>query len=217
MKDIFQRDEVKFVIDDYIISQLMPIIKSKFNLDTYSSLGEYEITSLYFDTKDLRSFREKQDGDNLKSKIRYRYYNDDRNGFLEIKKRMDKYVHKNRYRLSDQDFSEHSLRLIKKIGLDLSEFYHFHPQIWIKYTRQAWTEKRNPSIRITIDKNIRHCKFRGRTQHFKSSRFLKANERILEIKFDHKTRLITELINQLDKYHQSVSKYYGCMSELKNI
>ncbi|MCO5044441.1 MAG: VTC domain-containing protein [Verrucomicrobia bacterium] len=69
---------------------------------------ENTIHSIYYETRSLRSFAEKVDGDNLKHKVRLRWYRDNRGAaesneipaFLEVKFRIGSARHKIRQKLS---------------------------------------------------------------------------------------------------------------------
>lgn len=97
--------ERKFIAPDLRAEAAIAILDGLLSAD-----GEYpvnRITSVYYDTPGLHLYAEKSDGDNLKRKVRLRWYSDDRltatetaRAFLEVKFRVGGARHKLRHEVA---------------------------------------------------------------------------------------------------------------------
>src|SRR5947207_15583680 len=101
----FRRLELKYFLPDRWIRHLVEQISPFTEVDPYlvregRGRTSYPVTSLYFDSYDLSSFLEKENGLLFRRKIRLRTYEQafSRNApcFIEIKRRLDSVVIKDR-------------------------------------------------------------------------------------------------------------------------
>lgn len=141
--------------------------------------GEYPsntINSIYYETRDLRAFAEKADGDNLKHKVRLRWYSDsvrraDTAGitaYLEVKFRIGSARHKMRHALkldahwlNTTPLSDPKLRDVLLLASpELGEWMSnaLLPAIHISYERHRY---RCPYTdgRVAVDQNIQVHRF----------------------------------------------------------
>ena len=113
----FRRIELKYFLPDRFLTHFVERISPYTEVDPYlvrEGLGRvsYPVTSLYFDSYDLQAFHEKEDGLFYRRKIRLRAYEDEfaeaSPAFLEIKRRLDSVVIKDRLSLPAGSLSPHS-------------------------------------------------------------------------------------------------------------
>jgi len=136
--------------------------------------GFYEVISLYYDSPRFFYYWEKIDGASRRKKIRVRTYR--RNGryfssdiFLEIKRKRDAVILKDRLLLSRENLSKTDLSLVSCL-LSLNnahsrrvyEEYLFEqkmrclkPAVLVAYSREPFVGKYNQNVRITFDYGIR--------------------------------------------------------------
>ncbi len=132
----------------------------------YSSV----VSTVYFDTPQLQLYREKRNGDYLKSKIRLRWYEDWREmkpgktvcGFLELKRRVGVLRQKERIEvsLSSQSLLDNPLKnkeimelpvLMKQTAENLPEM--LAPMLHIQYNRYRFVDPQSAS-RVSLDTDI---------------------------------------------------------------
>ncbi len=155
------------------------------------------INTLYYDTKDLALYFEKRNGDYLKSKIRLRWYDDNKNEhngdkfemFLEFKLRNGSGRHKFREKLIFNlekgelpDFTDRQfLSLIDKNAANIPERLplNIFPVINIKYERERFICPYS-GARVCLDKNIRSSWINDSVLPYKKA--VSSNFIVLEIK-----------------------------------
>ena len=95
-KDVFERIETKFLLDDMQYTELMKRLENVAAVDSY---GKTSILNIYFDTPDYRLIERSLEKPVYKEKLRLRTYgvaSDDTNAFIEIKKKYKGVVYKRR-------------------------------------------------------------------------------------------------------------------------
>jgi hypothetical protein len=189
--------------------------------------GRYTLSSLYYDSPDLRCFRENQDGIKFRRKLRIRRYEtdevftDESPVFLEIKQRFDRVTQKRRTVLPYRE----ALRLCNNrempgdgIGdkATVDEVYVFlwqynlRPASIVRYDRQAFTgTEHDPGLRVTFDTSL---SFRARQLHLHEARaglpMLPAHQVVMEIKVDQRIPLwLTQMIAAHNLQLIGISKY----------
>lgn len=155
---------------------IAPINQKDFAVDLLSchcfpddSFPVGKIRSIYFDSYDLSSYDEKRNGDNIKVKLRLRWYGEATNpdgttrAFLEAKHRLGSARRKFRQEyllpvdwlektpLEDASFSEFIQKEVQK--LDLLESFYWTPTVIIAYDRMRFFCP-NTQSRIALDYNI---------------------------------------------------------------
>ncbi len=175
--EVFNRREVKYMLNDDDKNLLLSIIGNYMNADSFNKDGKtYTICNLYLDTDSDELIRKSLEKPEFKEKIRLRSYGrvslDDK-VFLESKKKFDGVVNKRRTNFLLKDaykyFEDGSLpenpiqangkplkmntQVLKEIDY-IMHFYNLKPKVFISYDRLAFFEKTNVDFRLTIDTNI---------------------------------------------------------------
>ena len=199
--------------------------------DSYSLQNNkpYNVKSLYFDTRDIKSFWHKVDGHNFRTKYRMRYYNSDyQHFFFEIKRKKSDYIYKTRlpYDLNiSNNISSFDSLLQTLTENNKTEFYirklQLIPTLWISYDRMAFQDKRTKDLRITFDSNIHQSSFRTESAFpYKQNSIISPCEKvIMEIKYNNELpKWIINLIQDLDINRISFSKYnYSFLKTYKGL
>lgn len=232
----FNRYEIKYLIDELKVARLREELEARMEADPYSPLGGYPVTSVYYDTPDLRFYWEKIEGLRFRRKLRMRLYGqpascaEDTPVHVEIKQRVNRVTQKRRLSLPyqqarrwldereelDLDVSGTSRGFVNEVtslvgNLDL------RPIVTTGYQREAFIGREaDLGLRVTIDHRVHG---RDRDFHFASSaenRFLippklaivelKANERVPYWATDLTARLDMSVV-RISKYCQSVEAF----------
>ncbi len=162
-KNVFQRVETKYLLDDAACRALLTRIRLDITPDAF---GRYTICNVYFDTPDSALVRNSIEKPVYKEKLRLRSYGTpkpDDKVFLELKKKYDGVVYKRRVSLPLRD-AEQYLKTGRHEGRDgqilheLDYFLRFYapvPKLYLAYEREAYTGRDDRELRITFDTNIR--------------------------------------------------------------
>ena len=163
-KDVFQRIEVKYLLDDMQYTELRKRLEGMAEVDSY---GKTSILNIYFDTPDYKLIERSLEKPIYKEKLRLRTYgvaNDDTNAFIEIKKKYKGVVYKRRismpYKkameyLVDGKRPEERSQISDEIDYFLKYYKGIRPAMAISYDRIAMAGTTDPDLRITFDTNIR--------------------------------------------------------------
>lgn len=239
------RLEYKYLLSnaqlDEFRSSLLPFVEP----DEYAAKrqhNEYTVRSIYFDSMNLDDYRDKIEGIKIRKKLRVRGYNEykhDNTIFLEVKRKFENHISKNRAPLNysnlDELLSSSDIDnlLIRKKGYLNSEqdamkfLYHykkktFVPVVLVVYEREAYFSKHDLTLRITIDKNLRSLQLPGTSDLFNDNELKRAmlNKVILEIKFYNGfPQWLQKMITRFELQRRALSKYTICVDnhlELKN-
>ena len=174
----FQRIELKYFLPYRYLEHFVERVSRRTNVDPYlvqEGLGRtrYPVTSLYFDSWDLSAWREKEDGQFFRRKIRLRTYTDEFSEhapcFLEIKRRLDAVVLKDRIglpagvltpdvwpsRLLPHLLSHAEARDETSDEAEMMRgWFNLQPTAIVRYQRTALVAKEDPNTRITVDHNL---------------------------------------------------------------
>lgn len=104
----FNRYEIKYFVPENRLSALRDALAERLDIDPLSPPGGYRIESVYFDTPDLRFYREKIEGLKFRRKLRIRRYGNAPIDPLapvnvEIKQRVNRVTQKRRFQLGLED------------------------------------------------------------------------------------------------------------------
>ncbi len=223
----FNRFELKYLITLAQAERFKQALRPYLLQDEHGENGKYGLTSLYYDSPDLRCYWEKEYGLRFRRKLRIRKYEtnepmtEDTPVFLEIKQRVDRVTQKRRVVLSYGD----ALRLAndRKLPKDtredqetLEEMYAFawqynlRPVSIVRYDRQAFMgTEYDMGLRVTFDTNLT---FQTHKLHIHESAsalpMLSPNQVVMEIKVnDHIPLWLTDLIAIHNLKMVRVSKY----------
>lgn len=158
------RQEKKFLIDKLTMAKLADELRQVMIEDPHNRGVGYPIRSLYFDSLDDRDAQEKEDGVELRRKIRLRCYSPDADfAMLEMKQKEGPMQRKRSVRLSRDAAMEliHGNRSVllrqpepfARECYALMAMHCYMPRAVVEYRRMAFIAKEN-RIRITFDHDI---------------------------------------------------------------
>jgi len=231
------RKEYKYMVHrdklDALRERLLPFVE----LDGYVKKGngfDYVVRSVYFDTGKMNYYTEKDAGVKDRKKFRIRGYDKtDENTlvFLEVKRKNDEIVWKNRSPVKFKDLQKllltrdienlvHQHPKFPNAAYDANVFLYYLysqylvPVILIVYDREPFFSKFNSDLRITFDKNIRSKVCTEMDGIFSEHKEIYAinDYFVLEIKFNYGYPLwLTNIIKDFGLVRQAVSKYSICI------
>lgn len=222
MQLIFNRKELKFIVNRTTFEMLMSELPLHTKLDKYNIGGKsYPIYSIYFDTADGELARMSFDKERYyRYKVRLRSYcnfqkqKQNQEVFLEIKKKVDGFSNKRRIRLSYADalkFIEDGVmpkpdpHTNKQVVREMSQYFAKHklrPTTHVTYQRYAFTGEND--LRITLDTNIETINYAE--DHLQN--LLEDGQYVLEIKATGSIPLwLAHLLSENKIYGRSFSKY----------
>lgn len=180
---VFKRYELKYILDSAQYAAIKAEIEKRLFPDEF---GRNTVQSLYYDTPDNRLIRASIEKPAFKEKLRVRCYNlndDDKNVYVEMKRKYDGVVYKRRIackegdaaalltaKTDDENRSDgktqaygetqtHNETQTSQIGKELEYFVRFYgnlvPKILILCEREAFCDKES-DLRVTFDENIRY-------------------------------------------------------------
>ena len=160
---IFQRYELKYILNLLQLSAVLEAIKPHMEPDEYSHSS---IRSLYLDTPDFRLIRRSLERPVYKEKLRVRSYGQAGEHdavFVELKKKYQSVVYKRRISLP-QDLAMKCVAGTQpwpecQVGKELAytmDFYKaLRPAVFLSYERDAYRGILDPDFRVTFDTEIR--------------------------------------------------------------
>ncbi len=188
--------------------------------DSHNGDNGYMIRSLYFDTLNDNDFYEKEDGVDLRRKIRFRCYSPNSStALLEMKQKQGVQQRKRSHLLDRHDvmrcingdlsplIEQDTEFTAECFGLMSRQFYR--PKAIIEYHRKAFVAKEN-NIRITFDRDVKATNSCG--DFFSDNLSLKPamdpGVVIMEVKYDgFLLSYIKDLIRVADASPLSAGKY----------
>lgn len=171
-----QRFEIKYLVPESLALAARDFVRPYLTIDEFGD-GKpnlsYPVHSLYLDSDDLIFFGQTFNGDKNRYKLRVRFYDDNADSpvFLEIKKRTNNIISKQRCAIRrdalcaviagqipdeslvlsktpDQIFALHTfLKLMRLSGAK--------PKAHVAYLREAWISSQDNSVRVTMDRTVR--------------------------------------------------------------
>ena len=159
------RQEKKYLISLDQFYQYSHKLSQILKLDSNSKGDGYMIRSLYFDTLEDRDYQEKEDGLELRRKIRLRNYGPDMDfAMLEMKQKQGAMQKKRSLKINREDAKRMTLgdySVLLKYDNDFAtecfsimNMYCYRPKTVITYQRKAFVANEN-KIRITFDHTIK--------------------------------------------------------------
>ncbi len=236
---IVNRLEYKYLVPIEKLSELRSELSPFLEVDPYAArtgIDQYTVRSIYYDTTDFRYYNEKIEGEGLRKKVRIRSYNQlykDSLMFLEIKRKTQKTIRKNRAAIFYYDFEDvffhkqlkNKIVHLGKNGSAFSDaikfFYQIYrenlrPTILVTYEREAYYHKFNHLLRLTFDYNLRSSFTTGIYELFSEENMLPSLQDyfILEIKFiSSLPRWLNHTIARYGLKQQALSKYTICLDD----
>jgi len=231
-RTLHSRFECKYMINSLLVPEIRQYIQPFVEPDRFAALHKgycYPICSLYLDTDDLALYLQTVGGLKNRFKLRARTYSDDPSTpvYFEVKKKMDRIVHKVRTRLDREQAravltggKQGLLENLEPLVADLREFDHFvsliaaKPALRVKYIREPYESKGGDPVRITFDSQLQHAITLDDALWHDQGRWntTPLDGTILEIKF---TGLyppwVSDLVQLFGLKQQPVPKYIMCM------
>lgn len=214
------RQEKKFLISLSQFYRWSHSLSGILKADKHSHNEGYMIRSLYFDTLDDRDYHEKEDGVELRRKIRLRNYGPDTDfAMLEMKQKQGAMQKKRSLRLSREDagrmiLGDYSVLLnyenpFAAECFSIMNIHCYRPKSVITYLRKAFVAKENET-RITFDHHIKGTEscFDIFSNTLLENSILDPYLVVLEIKFNgFLLSYIKDMLAQCNTSEISVSKY----------
>ena len=218
------RHEYKYRVDSCQAALLEARASAILQRDPHvAESGSYVIKSLYFDDYQDSCFWENEDGYNVRSKFRIRYY-DDNIGYIRLEKKSKKngMTRKESCVISEEMCRSFMAGQIPQVKEDMPQIMkelftemrlrNLIPKVIVIYERRPYIYSAG-NIRITFDKNIASS---NDIAHFLSSEMvlrpvMAKGESLLEVKWDEVMPEHIYYYMALDEISwTSFSKYYWC-------
>lgn len=175
----FRRIELKYVLPERRVTELLDRISPYMEWDPFlraDDASSYAVTSLYFDSFDLQSLFAKEAGWLSRRRIRLRTYDETfvpgTTAFLEIKRRHDFLVSKDRFPLTVTDAlvadprSPGTLRRVfdsareqqhpaRDEAMVMDAWFNLQPTAVVSYNRVPFIGRTDPELRLTVDRDLR--------------------------------------------------------------
>jgi SPX domain protein involved in polyphosphate accumulation len=224
----FNRFELKYIITLQQAEKFKQALRPYMRPDEHGNdNGRYTLTSLYYDSPDLRCYWEKEYGLRFRRKLRLRRYEtnetliEETPIFVEIKQRVNRVTQKRRVVLSfgealrlcnDRQIPEYDPEdkaVIEEIYVFLWQ-YNLRPVSIVRYDRQAFIGSAyDPGLRVTYDTSLT---FQAHPLHLHEAPqglpMMPANQVVMEIKVNERIpSWLTDLIADHNLQLERVSKY----------
>lgn len=231
------RLEYKFRVRKEHLNELREALRPFVFVDEYADreiAKEYTCRSIYYDTLKFEDYHDKLAGFKSRKKLRIRGYNQPNEHsvvFLEIKRKHENHISKNRAPLlysnldnllANQDFEKFLLKKNNFLDMqkDASNFFYFYklknysPVVLVTYDREAYFSKHDSTLRITFDKNLRSFPLPETSDIYVDDRLKPAmlKEFILEIKFFNGfPQWLQKILQRYELKREAISKYVICV------
>lgn len=149
------------------------VSSNKMRYDKFGNgMGQYNIVSLYFDSKDKKIYYETRNKLNFRQKLRLRVYDQaslESPAFFEVKQKFNKVVNKRRtkIKLSDSydylndtmqgnelgNYNPSNQQIMSEIN-SFRSLYSLEPKVVVSYDRQAFHGITDEDLRVTFDYNL---------------------------------------------------------------
>ena len=222
MRDVL-REEKKFLLDQAAALALRAHLQLAVPTDSHNGADGYPVRSLYFDSLDDRDFQEKEDGVELRRKLRLRVYSPHADfALFEMKQKQGPYQRKRSLRLTraeaqalidgDQSVLLRSGGSFGRECYAIMQSWAYRPRTVVEYDRFAFISPEN-AIRITFDSGIRanECHFNVFDPQLALDPVLSPFAVVLEVKYNgFLLSYIKDMLLPVQGSELSVSKY--CMA-----
>ena len=188
--------------------------------------------SLYFDSPDYGCFWDKESGVGERKKLRFRYYEENLQPntpiFLEIKKKKDALVIKDRLQLKfsdclnarlDQRLREIATKTASGLPQEISWFKKrncLKPKLFISYRRKALISRRDKKFRVTFDYGLTAQPLNDLGQKTDRLKKIYPDSVVLELKFNNTLpNWFHKIIQKYQLQRLAYSKYCNCLRIVK--
>jgi len=232
------RYELKYLIDETRARAVRDYTRCHLVPDAYALHNpnhEYAVHSLYLDSPDLALCRATRHGQPNRFKLRVRFYDEDPDTpvFFEIKRRLDRVIHKRRAAVDRRALprllagmrpSRSDLRrrdsgefgVLDRFG-GLCHAIGAEGRVFVSYLREAYVTPRDNSIRVTFDRQLTARRFGGALSLEAAGDVIvpRVGGVVLEVKFtDRVPRWVPNMARMFDLQRCSFAKYVVCVRKL---
>ncbi|MCA9583393.1 MAG: polyphosphate polymerase domain-containing protein [Myxococcales bacterium] len=168
--EILPRFELKFWATETELHGVLDDLHGLIDRDTHTPEGSrtYQITSLYFDTPKFDFFVDKVEGIKHRVKVRLRRYDSNSDGFIEVKARSGRGIRKYRVPLDGEamrrmaggdatpliEHRDGKHAFAARMILREISSHSLVPAVITVYHREAFMFREDPTLRLTIDRNL---------------------------------------------------------------
>jgi len=226
----FQRFECKYIVDPLTVARMRSYLEPFVRADSFARDcpgGRYRVSSLYLDSPDLALYQQTHAGEKDRFKLRVRTYDDDPShpAFVEVKRKVNRVVHKRRVGLDRDDAQALLMRrdpttILRRLSgtrLADAEYFAHHlerisarPAIRVQYMREAYEATGNEPVRVTLDTELKHAVTLNDDLGHTTGEWIdtSVSGMIVEIKFTERYPWwVKEFIRAFQLRQQSVPKY----------
>ncbi|WP_434425904.1 VTC domain-containing protein [Nannocystis pusilla] len=231
----FNRYEIKYLVEERKLPELHAHLSERMDRDRHQSSAT-RVSSLYYDTRDLRFYWEKIEGLRFRRKLRIRVYgapesiNDRSESFVELKQRVNRVTQKRRIRLSyaearvlcderrDPGGPPERAAVVQEV-LVLTQNLDLRPTAITTYFRAGYMGREaDLGLRVTIDHRVSG---RDRDFHLASdcpNQFIiPPHLAVVEVKVDERAPTwFTDLAARLELSTVRISKYCKAIEAATN-
>lgn len=214
------RQEKKYLISLSQMYELADKISQVMREDPHNEGSGYLIRSLYFDTPDDRDFEEKEDGVELRRKLRLRCYGPETDfAMLEMKQKQGAMQKKRSLRMRREDaqrLAEGDCSVLLGYPdsfaaecFGVMQMHVYRPKSIVEYRRRAFIGKEN-EIRVTFDHHIVSTESSRSLFSPSLGQYSSLNPYlvVLEVKYNgFLLGYVKDLLRRCGKSETSVSKY----------
>ncbi len=235
-----QRLELKYRIPDELAVRIRDFLLPYSVIDPYGATQpdlSYPVHSLYLDSSDLHTYQTTINGDRNRYKLRIRFYEGrpDAPVFLEIKRRENNAIYKQRCGVRKEcvpeimagriprredivdkgSFAERSLLTFCRLVSQLQA----RPVTHVYYRREAWLGHGGNRVRVTFDRNVQSC--RENSLNFSPEMVnpvsVFGDEVVLELKFTGRfPNWMSDLVRVFGLKQGSAAKYCDGIDRIKD-
>jgi len=215
MKNLF-RYEKKFIINNLTIPEIENLLRiSNFNFKR--NFYNRKVNSIYFDDYNVKSVLENLDGNNFKTKIRLRWYGDEKlinSPILEFKKKNGHLNYKKIFKLKNFNpikFSKKNISLVLNELIKNFEFLTNKIAISSTHYKRLYFISSKEKIRATLDTDINYFNVQNNS-NFHLNKHSKSM--ILEFKYpNEKDNYVRESLKKISFRVSKNSKYVNSLIE----
>jgi SPX domain protein involved in polyphosphate accumulation len=225
----FNRYEIKYFLQETNVPALRERLQERMATDSHQiENGPARVSSLYYDSRDLRCYWEKIEGLRFRRKLRIRVYgepetvNDDSTVFVEIKQRVNRVTQKRRIPMTyaqarrlcdervDPQVSGAKQTFVDEV-LSFIDLIDLQPTAITTYRREAYLgTDADTGVRVTIDHRVsgRNKDFYLGTLNATNSFIIPSHLAVVELKANERVpSWFTDLAAELNLNTVRISKY----------
>lgn len=234
-----QRFELKYIINEHKAQNIRHFVNTYLNVDEFGATqphNSYSVHSLYLDSPEYKTYHDTINGNRNRFKLRIRHYGGENQEtvFLEMKRRYDRVISKERAKVplplledviygpmpgrelienqTDEQFKSFQsiCRMIREINA--------RPKIHVAYLREAYELEGSNAVRITFDRDVTvsHTNTLSLSSQQNNPVSVFGDAVILELKFTNRyPHWMNEMTQLFHLRIESAAKYVDGIQHLK--